>query len=310
MDSPLKGRRILVVDDNDAERMLIATYLQQQGCRIYLAENGIDGIEKARVLRPELILMDTRMPDCDGLNACRLLKGDPSTQAIPIIFLSAYSAVEQRVHGLRCGAVDYVSKPFNYDELRLRLTVHLPRRGSTQAPSPTKTEATETQAGRPATSLDTLLFQAARVHLLKSFIDPPDLESLAQLVGTNRKRLSAAFRACVGLSVFDYLREERMKEAQHLLRSTALTVESIGLQLGFTSGANFSITQSGRVNLTVEQASAGCPKVRVPRRHHLKKHLKQCLKDCRKNCPNHPRRPNPPQKPSVWPRCCTTCVHL
>lgn len=248
MDLPLKGRRLLVVEDNDAERMLIATYLQQQGCRIYLAENGIDGVNKARALQPELILMDTRMPGCDGMNACRLLKGDPATRAIPVIFLSAYSTVEQRVNGLRCGAVDYVSKPFDYDELRLRLAIHLPSKDS--PPLATENETNDADANGPPPTLDALLFQAARVHLLKSLADPPDLESLARSVGTNRKRLNAAFRACAGVSVFDYLREERMKEAQHLLRSSALTVAAIGLQLGFTSGANFSTAFKERYGVT------------------------------------------------------------
>lgn len=235
--------RILIVDDNDAERMLIAVFLQQQGSRIYLAEDGLDGVEKARMVKPDLILMDTRMPGCDGLNACRLLKSDETTRDIPVIFLSAYSTTDDRIKGLRCGAADYIGKPFDFDEVRLRLTVHLQNR----APLPQIAAPRETTAPPP---LDALLFQAARVHLLKSLADAPDLETLARLVGTNRRRLSAAFKACAGVSVFDYLREERMSEARTLLLNTKETIESIGLQLGFSSGANFSTAFRERFGIT------------------------------------------------------------
>ena len=258
MDASLNGRRILVVDDNDAERMLIATYLQQQGCRIYLAENGLDGIEKARMVQPDLILMDARMPECDGLNACRLLKGDPAARNIPIIFLSAFSTAEDRIKGLRYGAADYIAKPFDFNEVLLRLMVHLKPKTTTAPPLSPYPDA---ETGDARQKLDSLLFQAARVHLLKSLAAPPELETLARLIGTNRKRLTAAFKACVGMGVFEYLREERMKEAALLLRNTNKTVETIGQQLGFASGANFSTAFRERFRMTPTQfrAHAGAP---------------------------------------------------
>ena len=258
MDASLNGRRILVVDDNDAERMLIATYLQQQGCRIYLAENGLDGIEKARIVRPDLILMDARMPQCDGLNACRLLKGDPAARQIPIIFLSAFSTTEDRIKGLRYGAADYIAKPFDFNEVLLRLKVHLRPQKAT---APPVSHDPDTETGDTRQKLDALLFQAARVHLLKCLATPPELEELAHLIGTNRKRLTAAFKASVGMGVFDYLREERMKEAALLLRSSNKTVETIGQQLGFASGANFSTAFRERFGMTPTQfrAHSGSP---------------------------------------------------
>src|SRR5690554_8107841 len=96
----LKGKKILVIDDAKAERMLISTYLQQYGCRLYHAHDGVDGINKARLLVPDLILMDADMPQCDGYTACKALKGEPATAEVPVIFLSAYASPEKRIQGL------------------------------------------------------------------------------------------------------------------------------------------------------------------------------------------------------------------
>ena len=85
----LSGVRVLVVDDNQDDRMLLMDFLSQQGCRVYIAQDGRDGYTKARTVQPDLILMDIRMPVCDGLGACRLLKADPGTRHIPLIFLTA-----------------------------------------------------------------------------------------------------------------------------------------------------------------------------------------------------------------------------
>ena len=121
----LKGKRILVVEDIEAERLLISMYLHQHGCRVFHAANGLDAIHKARLVMPDLILMDADMPQCDGYTACRVITQDPASARIPVIFLSGHSQPEQRIKGLQNGAVDYIGKPFVFDEVLLRLCIHL-----------------------------------------------------------------------------------------------------------------------------------------------------------------------------------------
>lgn len=247
----LLGRRLLVVDDNEDERLLLAHFLQQEGCRVYLAQDGQDALKKALLVNPDLILMDVNMPVCDGLTACRALQDDPRTRQIPVVFLTGSAFPQDRVRGLMVGAVDYVTKPFLFDEVRLRLIVHLRTRQSSAAPgAPTDGSAgAGSAAGTPA-PLHMVLFQSARKHLQLDLAVTPDLASLAAAVGTNTKRLNESFRKCAGVTVFEYLREERMREAGVLLRDTALEVQAIAQALGFSSGANFATAFKERFGLS------------------------------------------------------------
>ncbi len=241
--SLLSGKRILVIDDAEAERMLISTYLQQHGCRLYHAHDGIDGINKARLILPDLILMDLDMPRCDGYAACKVLTGDPVTAGVPVVFLSAYANPEQRVQGLLAGAVDFIGKPFDFDEVRLRLAIHLrnrPTRSPQHLSDRMDSLASPTDVGSSDANLYSVLFHSARVHLLRSLEDSPNIQELARLTGTNSKRLNAAFKYCAGVTVFEYLREERMKEARQLLHNTGLSISDIAFHVGFSSSANFS----------------------------------------------------------------------
>jgi CheY-like chemotaxis protein len=236
--SHLAGVRVLVVDDNQENRMLLMDFLSQQGCRVYMAQDGRDGYAKARTVQPDLILMDIRMPVCDGLGACRLLKADPGTRQIPLIFLTAAALPGERVAGLSAGAVDYITKPYDFEEVRLRLSIHL--KATTPAVAPSAGDTELSPLPMQAHTLDAVLFRATRALLLDRLETTPELAGLAGAVGTNTRRLNLAFRRCVGVTVFDFLREERMKEARRLLSETSLDIQSIASAVGFTSAANFA----------------------------------------------------------------------
>ncbi|WP_110968416.1 response regulator transcription factor [Pseudomonas huaxiensis] len=239
----LVGRRILVVDDVDAERQLLAEYLQHLGCRVYLATNGQDAFRKVHLVNPDLILMDVFMPVCDGLKCCRMLQANKDLRHIPVIFLTGAGMPEQRVQGLLAGAVDYISKPYNLDEVRLRLSIHL------KTFSPTLTPALA-DPNKALGNLDKILFESTKNLMLKSLSQTPELAELAAAVGTNTKRLNEAFRNCVGITVFEYLREERMKEACMLLTKTAISIQDIAIEIGFTGGANFSTAFKDRYGVS------------------------------------------------------------
>ncbi|WP_317848165.1 MULTISPECIES: DNA-binding response regulator [Pseudomonas] len=241
----LQGQRILVVDDVDNERMLLADYLQQQGCRVYLARNGQDAFKKVQLINPDIVLMDVLMPVCDGLTCCRMMQASALTRQIPVIFLTGAGMPDQRVQGLLCGAVDYIVKPFRLEEIRLRLVIHLRRKLDNAS-------VNEHQAA-PVRNLDNILFQTARNVLVNALSTTPDLHELAAQVGTNSKRLNEAFRQCAGVTVFEFLREERMKEACRLLSNTGLASQAIALEVGFTSGASFSTAFRDRYGLSPNQ---------------------------------------------------------
>lgn len=109
--------KILVAEDERDIRELIGFTLRFAGFEVVLVSNGAEAIEKAALERPDLILMDVRMPKMTGYEACRQLKNNPATQSIPVVFLSAKGQEGEIEQGLASGAVEYIVKPFAPDEL-------------------------------------------------------------------------------------------------------------------------------------------------------------------------------------------------
>ncbi|HKG15836.1 MAG TPA: diguanylate cyclase [Pyrinomonadaceae bacterium] len=114
---------ILVADDEPVNLALIKRRLEWEEYRVETAEDGGQAVEAAKRLLPDLVILDVMMPVLDGLQACRLLKEDPSTRDIPVIFLSALDDTDTKVSGLSLGANDYISKPFRVEELLARVAV-------------------------------------------------------------------------------------------------------------------------------------------------------------------------------------------
>ncbi|HEY3040074.1 MAG TPA: response regulator [Pyrinomonadaceae bacterium] len=110
-------RTILVVDDFDDTRLLLRTWLQKKGFRVVEAEDGNRAITAAERNHPDLIIMDVEMPELDGLAATRKIRKLEDFAAVPIVAVSAYGADQYRDHALAAGCNEYVSTPFEPDEL-------------------------------------------------------------------------------------------------------------------------------------------------------------------------------------------------
>ncbi|HBZ86160.1 MAG TPA: hypothetical protein DEO67_03360 [Candidatus Edwardsbacteria bacterium] len=121
--------RILVVDDDANIINFFRAVLEEQGQTVATAENGVEAVKKAREFKPEVILLDVIMPEMDGYEVTEELKGDPETSNISIILVTGMDTLEDKVRGLECGADDFITKPFNFDELvaRVRSLVKLKR---------------------------------------------------------------------------------------------------------------------------------------------------------------------------------------
>lgn len=118
---------ILVVDDSPVNLQVIVRTLDGTGHRILAARDGTAALEIARRARPELMLLDVTMPEIDGFEVCRAIKANPDTQDVAVIFLSARGDVSDKVSGLRLGAVDYITKPIQAEEVLARVATHLTR---------------------------------------------------------------------------------------------------------------------------------------------------------------------------------------
>ena len=120
-----KKYTILIVDDNATNLGVIVDYLAGYGFQIMVARNGKMALKRAKFAPPDLILLDVRMPGIDGFETCRLLKADRRTKDIPVIFMTALTSTEDKVQGFAVGAVDYVTKPIQHEEVLARITTHL-----------------------------------------------------------------------------------------------------------------------------------------------------------------------------------------
>lgn len=117
--------KILVVDDTPTNVTLVKRIFEKEGCQVATAENGLEALSKAEKENFDLILMDIMMPVMDGFTACERLKAKHRTKDVPVIFLTAMSEIKEVKHGFEVGGVDYIVKPFNATELKMRVRTHL-----------------------------------------------------------------------------------------------------------------------------------------------------------------------------------------
>jgi len=124
-DAATRKPMILVIDDNITNLKVATEHLKAHHYEILTASNGETGFERARLARPDLILLDIQMGEDSGLEICRRLKALPETSPIPVIFMTALTDGAAKVQGLEVGGVDYLIKPFEADELLARIKIHL-----------------------------------------------------------------------------------------------------------------------------------------------------------------------------------------
>src|SRR5262245_18005922 len=117
--------RILLVDDDPTNLDVLRHTLDGRGYRLFVTRSGESAIEVARKVHPLLILLDVVMPGIDGYETCRRLKDNPETRGAAVIFLSSLDETKDKVRGLEVGAVDFVSKPFQGDEVLARVNTHV-----------------------------------------------------------------------------------------------------------------------------------------------------------------------------------------
>lgn len=118
---------ILVIDDDDLVLMTTQRALKLYGYHVMVARSGAEGLQLARRHRPDMFVLDVIMPGADGYQVARQIRGDPLLQDLPILFLTAKIKDEDKIEGFRAGADDYMTKPFNMEELHLRVRAILRR---------------------------------------------------------------------------------------------------------------------------------------------------------------------------------------
>jgi signal transduction histidine kinase/ligand-binding sensor domain-containing protein/DNA-binding response OmpR family regulator len=230
---------VLVVEDNAELRAFIRMHLHGR-FRVVEAADGLQGLELARRVLPDLVLSDVMMPGLDGYALCRTLKEDPETDFIPVILLTARAATEDRLTGLREAADAYLTKPFQVEELtaqidnlialRRRLRERYAGKLVRMRPAPLEVESAE------AKFLDQVR-GVIEIHLADEEFG---VEKLARLVAHSRSHLHRRLKEIGGESPSDLLRRMRLERAAQLLEAGAGSVAEIAYGVGFKSVAHFS----------------------------------------------------------------------
>ena len=121
----IKKSLILIVDDTPQNIQVLGNILYEKGYNISISSSGAQALQSINKQAPDLILLDIQMPEMDGYQVCEVLKSNPLTKDIPVIFLTAATESENIVQGFELGAVDYIAKPFNVAELLMRVATHI-----------------------------------------------------------------------------------------------------------------------------------------------------------------------------------------
>ena len=234
-----RAPHILIIDDKPEELRSLLNLLRRQEWNISLASDAHSGYQRAIALRPDLIVLDVVMPRMNGFAMCRLLRETATTRHIPVIFLTSSGLLEERLEGFKLGGVDYVIKPFAPQEVRARINLHLRLTMNSQEAAHCCSEACE--PGESAIlSSEQIILQAAMNYIMENLSAIPSLAGIAQAVGTHEKRLSSIFRHHLGMTVFDYVRQTRLRKAQELLTRSTVSIQDIAELTGFQSACNFT----------------------------------------------------------------------
>ena len=232
---------VLLVEDNADMRAYIRAHLEGRFTLVE-AENGRVGVDRAQELVPDLVLSDVMMPEMDGLELCQALKTDTRTSHIPVVLLTAKAQVEHRIAGFESGADAYLPKPFNAEELQVRVRTLIEERKRlrarfaglpTQEPLPVDGDALPPH--------EVAFLEQAREAVAAGMKDPSfDVEALAEALHLSRRQLHRKLQALQAETPSDLIRRTRLERAVVLLGERDLLIKEIGYRVGFRSDSAFT----------------------------------------------------------------------
>lgn len=229
---------ILFVEDSPDVRSYLQDLLKAD-YNVLLAESAEDAIEIILKNSPDLIISDLMMPGMDGIEFCNKIKTDWQTSHIPFILLTAKVTDESKIQGLETGADDYLTKPFNYDELFVRIKNLIEQRKRLREKF--SKEINIQPASITTNKLDSEFLQKVIVIAEKSISNENfDTEFLAKEMFVSRRQLHRKLQAITGQGPGEFIRSFRLKRAAQLLLENKLGVTQVALEVGFESPAQFT----------------------------------------------------------------------
>jgi len=230
---------LLIIEDNADVIFYLKTCLENE-YQIVTCRNGKLGVEKAIEILPDIIISDVMMPEMDGFEVCATLKEDERTSHIPIILLTARATSEDKLEGLSHGADAYLIKPFEKEELMIRLNKLLEIRKKLQQKYSSTLVVNQLPKEEIITKED-IFIKKIETILLENLEDENfSSQELAQQVFLSRSQVHRKIKALTGMSTAIYIRHIRLQKAKELLISNDLSISEIAYQVGFKSPVYFS----------------------------------------------------------------------
>jgi signal transduction histidine kinase/AraC-like DNA-binding protein/ActR/RegA family two-component response regulator len=240
--------QLLLIEDNEDVAFYIQSCLEGRFA-LTLAPNGALGIAEALESIPDLIISDVMMPEKDGFELCDTLKHDERTSHIPIILLTAKADAASKISGLRRGADAYLTKPFDKEELLVRLEMLLERQKRMAAyfaqPGaaglPVDEPALEAPLAPEIIAVEDAFLQKVCAIVEEHYADEDfALPQLCQKVGMSRSQLFRKMKALIDESPSDFIRNYRLNEAKRLLETTDLNISEVAWAVGYKDVSHFS----------------------------------------------------------------------
>lgn len=230
--------QILVIEDNVDVREFIIDCLGSEFSFIE-AENGAVGLEKAKSETPDMIISDVMMPIMDGIRMTEKIKTDIRTSHIPLIMLTAKSTEDSKLLGLRTGADDYLTKPFNKNELLLKVRNAIVRQAKLR--EKLRVEVMSVAPQVEVLSQDERFLKNVREKILNRLSDEQlGVESLAEDVALSRSQLQRKLKALTGMSVSELIRKLRLQRAAQLIEQNWGPVTQVAYEVGIANLSYFA----------------------------------------------------------------------
>jgi signal transduction histidine kinase/ligand-binding sensor domain-containing protein/DNA-binding response OmpR family regulator len=233
-----KKKSLLLIDDNDDFRFYLRDNLKFHYA-IHEASNGVKGWDLILSVQPDLIVSDIMMPELNGIELCAKIKSDERVSHIPVILLTARSSPEQRIEGLKTGADDYITKPFNFEVLEARINNLLEQREKFQKTFRKTLEIKSSDL--QITPLDVTFIEKA-VKVVEARVSSPhfSVEDLGLELGISRAYVFKKIHALTGKTPLEFIRTIRLQHAAQLLEKSQLTVREVAYKVGFNNPKYFT----------------------------------------------------------------------
>ncbi len=234
MQEKEQNYKILLLEDDPSLRQVLVKVLEESGYHPLAVQNGEMGVRALRSFYPDMIVSDVLMPKMNGIEFLKYIRTDETFRNIPFIILSAKTAVADRIEGLQHGADDYISKPFDIQEMLLRIknTLDLKTRSE---------KNTSPSQERTLDSRSIVFLRKLNEYLINNIIDPDlHLDKVSDALAMSPSGLQKKIKRLSDKSFTQYVREKRLEYAKELLDFGALNVNEVAEKSGFRNVSYFS----------------------------------------------------------------------